>query len=230
MENTTFLCFGHRGAMGHEPENTLRSVRRGIELGATWMEIDVQLVDDHLVVFHDERLERTTNGAGLLCEQTFDELRRLDAGLGERIPTLEEVFDSIGDRIGLNIELKGPGAAEPVVREIRAQLARGWIYDRLLVSSFDHEQLRRVRQLDPAIAIGALFKQPPADAVEFAERLGCYSVNVAIAHVDAALVADAHDRGLKVYVYTVNDLADLARMRSIGVDGVFSDYPERVRM
>jgi glycerophosphoryl diester phosphodiesterase len=222
------ICFGHRGAMGHEPENTLRSIRRGIELGADWIEVDVQLVEGRLVVFHDERLERTTNGAGLLRETSLAELRRLDAGKGERIPTLDEVFDAIGARAGLNIELKGPATADAVVRTIHTRLEQGWSRDRLLVSSFDHAQLRRVRELDAEIRLGALIEKPPAGGAAFAEALGCVSVHIAKDHVDAPFVADAHRRGLAVYVYTVNESHDLARMQTLGVDGVFSDFPERV--
>ena len=108
------FCIGHRGARGHAPENTLASVRKAIELGADWIEVDVYGVDGELVVFHDDRLERTTNGEGLLMGQSFDYLRSLDAGDGELIPTLAEVFDVAADRVGINVELKGPGTAEPV--------------------------------------------------------------------------------------------------------------------
>lgn len=105
------ICFGHRGACGHEPENTLRSVRRALELGADGIEVDVHLADGRLVVIHDDTLNRTTNGTGPVAEKSFACLRSLNAGQGERIPTLEEVFDTVNRRAIVNIELKGLGTA-----------------------------------------------------------------------------------------------------------------------
>jgi glycerophosphoryl diester phosphodiesterase len=225
MAMARFLCIGHRGAMGHEPENTLRSVRKALRLGVDWVEIDVQRVEDQLVVFHDERLDRTTNGRGLLAEKSFEELRRLDAGRGERIPTLEEVFEAIGDSVGLNIELKGPDTAEPTVRRIHA---RDFDYKRLLVSSFDIDQLRRVHELDREIPIAGLYSKPSKEALRTATELGFLAVNTSLRYITAEFVKAAHEQGLLVLIYTVNKPVDIARMIEIGVDGVFSDYPDRV--
>ena len=102
-----FLCIGHRGACGHEPENTLRSIRRALELGAHGVEIDVRLVHGELLVMHDAKLDRTTNGRGYLARKSLEVLRALDAGQGERIPTLREVFETVHRRAFINIELKG---------------------------------------------------------------------------------------------------------------------------
>ncbi|MEN8142989.1 MAG: glycerophosphodiester phosphodiesterase family protein, partial [Thermodesulfobacteriota bacterium] len=112
------LVIAHRGAMGYEPENTLASFRKALDLGADAIELDVYSLNDHLVIFHDDSLERTTNGQGFLLEQDFTRLRSLDAGNGEQIPTLSEVFVLIKGRVPLNIELKGPGTAGPVVEFI----------------------------------------------------------------------------------------------------------------
>jgi len=114
MTNQRLFCFGHRGARGHEPENTLRSVRKALELGADGIEVDVYFVDGRLMVIHDDTLNRTTNGKGPVAGRTFAELRALDAGKGERIPTLAEVFDAVNHRAVINMELKGPGTAAPV--------------------------------------------------------------------------------------------------------------------
>ena len=111
MTGKRFLCIGHRGAMGHAPENTLLSLKKALEMGAPCVEVDVYFVDGHLLVFHDDRLERTTNGFGYLADHDFEYLRSLDAGEGERIPTLREVFETVGLKAGVNIELKGPGTA-----------------------------------------------------------------------------------------------------------------------
>lgn len=223
----SLLCFGHRGAAGHAPENTLRAIDRGIELGAEWVEIDVQLsADEALVVVHDHRLP----GVGAVAETSLEALRRIDLE-GERIPTLDEVFDRIGSRAGLNIELKGAFTAAPVAAAIEARLADGsWTYERLLVSSFNHHELKRIKALLPDLRIGALTASLPLEYARFAEVLGAYSLHANMGFVDSALVEDAHRRGLEVFIYTVNEPDDLVRMAALGVDGVISDFPERVRL
>ena len=125
MIDRDFLCIGHRGAMGHAPENTLLSVTKALDLGVKWIEIDVYFIDKELVVIHDDRLERTTDGIGYVQEQSLDYLRSLDAGKGEKIPLLREIFDLIDGRAGINIELKGVNTAEPVVKLIRKYLKIG---------------------------------------------------------------------------------------------------------
>src|SRR2546428_297275 len=140
-----FLCIGHRGARGHEPENTVRSVRRAIELGADGVEIDVYFVDGELVVIHDAKLERTTNGRGRVMRKSFAFLRSLDAGKGERIPTLREIFDAVDRRAFVNVELKGRNTAEPVQSLIEEYVAaRGWRFEDFIVSSFHRRELARI--------------------------------------------------------------------------------------
>ncbi|MEL0083582.1 MAG: glycerophosphodiester phosphodiesterase family protein, partial [Gammaproteobacteria bacterium] len=150
------LCIGHRGAMGHAPENTLGSVKAALALGVRHLEIDVYCVEGELLVFHDDRLERTTNGTGRIRDQSLSHLRSLDAGGGQQIPTLEEVCTEIAGKACLNIELKGPGTARPVARLINQLIARGWHHDCFLVSSFDHRQLAEMGQMEPRIKLGAL--------------------------------------------------------------------------
>jgi len=228
MNPQRLLCIGHRGACGHAPENTLASIRKALELGAPCLEIDVYHVDNRLVVFHDDRLERATNGTGYLLEQRFDHLRSLDAGGGERIPTLEEVFETVDRRAGVNIELKGPATARPVVGLLGELRRRGWPGELILVSSFDHRQLAEVRRLDPAIKLGALIVGLPVDDAAFAAALGAYSAHLSLEFIDRRFVDDAHARGLQVFVFTVNHPEDIRKMAQLGVDGVFSDFPERV--
>jgi glycerophosphoryl diester phosphodiesterase len=222
------VCIGHRGAMGHEPENTLLSIEKALELGAEWVEVDVYFVDGQLIVIHDDTLDRTTNGSGPLGGKDLAYLRSLDAGKGQKIPLLDEVFDALKGRAGLNIELKGGDTAEPVAHCIKEQLQHGWRYEDILVSSFNHRQLMHIKNINPLIRIGVLIGGLPLDTSEFARRLNCYSVNADLEYVDKLLVDDAHRRGLKIFVYTVNEPGDIARMADIGVDGVFTDYPERV--
>lgn len=222
------LCIAHRGAMGHAPENTLLAVERALALGAPWLEVDVQLADGQLVVIHDRRLERTTNGHGRVVDQSFAYLRSLEAGAGQRIPTLAEVFALVNRRAGLNVELKGLGTALPVARLLQEQFKNGWPSEQIWVSSFNHPELLLLKQQLPAVRLGVLLYGIPLDYAACGERLGAYSVNPGLDFVSPELVADAHRRGLKVFVYTVDEPDDLAQMQALGVDGVFSNYPERV--
>ncbi len=236
------LSIGHRGAAGYAPENTIAAVEQGIRLGAQWVEVDVYCVEGELIVFHDDRLERTTNGTGLVMEQSFEYLRSLDAGDGQQIPTLQEVFDTIAQfrsLIGINIELKGSNTAEPVAAFLQHQsvehaLSLPKLLQRnlLAVSSFEHSQLQQLHQLNPAIPLGALFwglpPEGPGNAIAIAQALSAQSINLRHDTVTAAIISAAHGAGLKVWAYTVNDPQDLSRMRSLGVDGVFTDYPGRV--
>ena len=222
-----FFCIGHRGAAGHEPENTLRSIRRALELGADGVEIDVRYVDGELIVFHDARLERTTNGRGVVARKSFAELRALDAGEGEQIPTLREVFETVNRRAVINIELKGRRTAGPVEALIGEFVSRhGWEYGDFVVSSFHHGELRAIGNRQ--IRIGLLLTRPSRLYSVSARRVRAWSVHPALRYVTARFVEDAHRRGWRVLVYTVNEPAALERMRALGVDGVFTDFPERV--
>ena len=222
-----FLCIGHRGARGHEPENTLRSVRRALALGAQGIEIDVWLADGELLVIHDAKLDRTTNGHGYVSRKPLAYLRSLDAGQGERIPTLREVFETVGRRALINIELKGRRTAGPVAALIREFVTQyGWRHEDFLVSSFNRRELRAIE--DPLIRIGLLLTRPSRLYALSARRVRACAVNPALRYVTAKFVEDAHRRGLLVFPYTVNAAGDIERLRRMGVDGVFTDFPERV--
>lgn len=223
-----FRIFAHRGASGTEPENTLRSFRRALELGADWVELDVHRVEDSLIVFHDDHLDRRTNGTGLVADRSLSYIRSLDAGGGEKVPLLEEVMRLLEGRAGVNVELKGKRTAAPAALELSdAILNRGWNPDRILVSSFDHSELVDFKERCPDIAIGALFTDTPADLDPVAKVMGCYSVHLGRTQVTAVAVDEAHRLGMKVFVYTVNRTKDFQRMNDMGVDGIFTDYPER---
>jgi len=217
--------------MGHAPENTLAAFRKALELGAPAIELDVYALDGELLVFHDDRLERTTSGRGRLQDQPLSYLRSLDAGGGEPIPTLAEVCDLIAGQALLNIELKGADTAEPVTRFLQSLLSQPdcrWYKAQFLLSSFNHRELQQAARYDPELALGALCYGLPLDDARFASDLGAVSVNPGHDMLDRRFVEDAHARGLLVCAYTVNEPDDLARMAALGVDGVFSNYPERV--
>lgn len=224
--SSVFICFAHRGAGGHEPENTLLAIEKAIDMGAPWIEIDVFAVEGKAVVIHDERLERTTNGRGYVMQSSLGYLRSLDAGKGQKIPLLDEVFELTRHRASVNVELKGTDTAGVVVGAIeRHQLLQD---ASILVSSFNHRELEKVRALNPDIPIGALGYGLPPKYAKFAQDIGAVSVHTSVSRVNRSFVNDAHRRGLKIFVYTVNNAADLKRVRSLGVDGVFTDYPDLV--
>ena len=223
------LCFAHRGAAGYEPENTLSSVEKAIALGADWIEIDVYAVEGELLVIHDDRLERTTNGTGYVVERSLAYLRSLDAGKGQRIPTLREVFDLVNRRIGVNVELKGRDTAALIASLIDEYTKqRGWDRDQVIVSSFRRRELGKFQRLLPHIRIGVIIGVKHRLYAPFARRHALYSVHPHINVVNEGFVERAHRRGLKVFVFTVNDPPNIARMAAMGVDGIFTDFPERV--
>ncbi len=221
-----FLTIGHRGARGFEPENTLRSIRRAFELGADGVEIDVWRVENELIVIHDSTLERTTNGSGSILKKTLAELRALDAGHGEQIPTLREVFETVAGCGLINIELKGTGTAELVRSLIEEFVQKGSDFRDFLVSSFHRRELATLRE--STIRIGVLCVRPTPLYHVYARKLRATSIHPAARHTTRRFVEGAHRRGFQVFPYTVNTPAEIARMRQLAVDGVFTDYPDRV--
>ena len=222
------LCIGHRGAMGHEPENTLLSVRTALSLGVDGVEIDVYNVEDNLVVIHDRNLARTTNGIGYLEERSFKYLRSLDAGQGEQIPTLREVFATVDQQALINIELKGSNTAKLVVELIQEYLNQGWLESDFVVSSFNHYELHQVKTLCPQIKTGMLIYGLPWEYITIAQKL---QVDMVIASLDVATVEfidSVHQHNLPVWIYTVNQPNDIDRLRALQVDAIFTNYPERV--
>lgn len=227
-QSSSFTVIGHRGACGHAPENTLLSIDAAIRLGAHWVEFDVQHHAGELWLMHDLTLDRTTNGRGLLTAHSAAQLRALDAGQGEPIPTLPDALNLIEQRVGVNIELKSwDGCAAAVADCLRGYLAEGWDAQRFMVSSFHLPELWEFRQLLPEVPVAMLTVGVPLDWAGAASELGARWLNVSAEFVDARLIADAHARGLGINVYTVNEAWQLRALREQGVDGVFTNYPDR---
>lgn len=221
------LVVAHRGASGHEPENTLRAFARAIDAGATWIELDVQRLEDRLVVLHDETVDRTTDGTGHLQQHTLAQLRTLDAGGGERIPLLDDVLDLVAGRAGIHVELKGAQTAAPAVALLTKALASSWPAGSFVLSSFNWERLIEVRALAPDLPIAALINGAVTlEAIEAAARLGVEAIHVGKWAARAGIVREAHARGLAVRVFTVNERWEYELMRRIEVDAVFTDVPE----
>ena len=222
------ICFAHRGASGHEPENTLLSIQKALDLGSEWIEIDVFPVEDELVVIHDDNLERTTNGKGSVLQSSLKYLRSLDAGKGQQIPYLHEIFDIIGSRAKLNIELKWIDTVERVMSTIEEYVKNhGWTYERLLISSLFHDEVKKAKSLLPEIMTAPVFLGPtPDDFIKIAKDLQSYSMSMDIDYINGEIVEKAHQIEIKVVVFTVNTIEDIEKMKNIGVDGVFTNYPE----
>ncbi len=226
----TMIKIGHRGACGYEPENTLRSFAKAITLGVDIIELDVHVCKSgEVVVIHYDKVDYTTNGNGYVYEKTLDELQSLDAGQGEIIPTLEEVLNLIDRQVKVNIELKKPDTVQSVAHIIERYVhKKGWSYDDFLVSSFNHYALQQFHALLPQVDIGALLIGIPIGFADFAQKVNASIVVVAFHFINQDFVDDAHNREMKVFVFTVNDKDDIQRIKALGVDGIISDYPDRL--
>lgn len=225
-----FLKIGHRGAQGYAPENTLKSIRKAIDLGVDMIEIDVHACrSGEIIVIHDEKLERTTSGSGLVRKKPLAYIKTLDAGEGERVPTLEEVLNVIDKRVALNIELKGKFTLKPVLKIIDHYVhTKGWTYEHFIVSTFMRKKLKRLAKLHPKVRMGALLSYHPFGFIKFAKKIKAYSVHLNLNVTDPKIVAAAKKLGMKVYVWTVNEPQDIELLKKMGVDGIFSDYPDRI--
>jgi len=218
--------FAHRGVSGHYPENTLAAIQAALDCGAYGIEIDVFAADGELIVIHDRQLQRTTKTKGNIEDYKLSQLLQLDAGKGQRIPTLWQVLQLINNRCVLNIELKGHDTAPLLLHQLsQAQQQLGTDIAKLLISSFHHPLLRHIKQSQAELAIGALTACIPLDYCEFATQLGAMSVHCDRAFIDDKMILDAHQRGLEVFVYTVNDQREALRLKALGVDGIFCNFP-----
>jgi len=231
-----FLGIAHRGASGRAPENTHAAFAAALALGAEAIELDVQLsADGELVVIHDETLERTTDGAGPVGDRTAAELAALDAGSwfapeyrGERIPLLADVIAQVRDRVTLNVEIKSArdlGVIEPKLAAlVAAERATEWV----VFSSFHAGAVRGMRASAPWARLGVLCDEDPRTrGLALAGEVGAELVIPGRRWVDARIVEEAHVRGYDVWVWTVNEPGEIRRLIALGVDAIFSDYPER---
>ena len=225
------IVIGHRGAMGHETENTLASVQKALDLGVDMIEIDVfRIVSGEIVVFHDERVDRLTNGGGRIEEYNIVAVNALKLDGNHGIPVLQDVLKLVDKKAQLNIELKGTNTANAVNFVIENYVERqGWTLDQFVISSFNWDELRSLRAINKDIAIAVLTEGDPLDAIGVAKELGAVAINPYYQTLTEENVATMQQAGFKVYTYTVNDPEDISRMKDFGVDGIFSDYPERVK-
>jgi glycerophosphoryl diester phosphodiesterase len=219
-----FLCIAHRGASGHRPENTLAAFEYALELGCDWLELDVYAVEGELIVIHDDTLDRTTNGHGPVMGSTLANIRTLDAGDGEPVPTLTDVIELVDHRAAINIELKGPATVTPVNQLLRDLTAAGWSSEEFLISSFDHEQLGAVAS---GLRRGVLFGRDVSDWLPRARALAPWSVNFSRRSVTPDVASASTTAGYHTLVYTVDDVNEMQQMVDIGFSGIFTNFPDR---
>jgi glycerophosphoryl diester phosphodiesterase len=219
------LRIGHRGAAGHAPENTLAAIQKGIALGADFVEIDVRrTADGVLVVLHDETVNRTTDGKGRVDRLSLQEVTKFNAGNDEHIPTLEEVLKVIPGSAGLMLELKVKGVAQQTVEAVREAGFKAPV----IYASFLHDELAHVRAVDPEASLMVLFGRLPHAPVARAMQYGPSHVGLRHDTATRRLVDAFHRADLMVFVYTANTPGDIQRALSAGVDGVISNFPERI--
>jgi glycerophosphoryl diester phosphodiesterase len=215
------MIIGHRGAAALEPENTLLSIERAMDIGVDAVEIDVHLSKDkELVVIHDVTVDRTTNGTGPVSSYTVQEIKRLDAGKGEAIPTLQEVIDFIDRRVMLVIELKEEGTERSVVDLI----IQNNLFDKACVISFWHRLVKTVKEMDSRIKTGVLLVGSPVDAC-IATQASADALVMKYSFVDREFVKIAHKKGIKVFIWNIDDQDLLKPYVDMGVDAIGTNDP-----
>jgi len=217
------LIIAHRGASAYEPENTLRSVRRALELGADMVEVDVHVSrDGHIVVVHDATVDRTTDGKGCVKDMTLKELKRLDAGLGEQIPALEEVIELVRGRAQLVIEIKVPGIEERVLQTIEERA----LENEALITSFYHPVVKRVKELSPYVRTGVIVASRPLKPITLVLEANSDALFPKHIFVDLQMVEEIHKYNLAVYPWTVNTIDQTRPLIDMGVDGIVTNKPD----
>jgi glycerophosphoryl diester phosphodiesterase len=226
----------HRGASGYAPENTLAAFKRALALGATFIETDLQLSRDaRFVAIHDDTVNRTTNGTGKVHDLSLADLRRLDAGswfgsefTGERIPTLDEILEfSKKHDVVFYLELK-PGGSWGGEHALIGALRESQEAARMVVISFDAGILEGLRKIEPTLMTGLLFDGQNDRPLERAVEVGARQLAIRGDLVTPALLTEARKKDLQVVCWTVNQAAHMRLLIDAGVDGIMSDYPDRI--
>jgi len=236
---------GHRGAAGHEPENTIRSFKRAIVLGADMVECDVyRCKSGEPVVIHDATVDRTTNGQGQVHNLTLSEIKKLTIDNGETIPTLQEVIDVCKNHVQLNIEIKDSIDAEAALRVIQQNNAYAWA----MISSNYIEPLQQAHKLDPQLMTALIFYSTKTDTqdaffalaclavlpitlrmiVRHAKKSGAQWINIMKQLANRYTVTALKKHGFKIGVWTVNESAEIKKIKSLGVDAIISNFPDRL--
>lgn len=225
-----FLKIGHRGAKAYVAENTLESIQKALDIGVDMIEIDVhKCASGELWIIHDFTLDRTTDGSGEIAKKPAEVLRKLKVEGHYKIPQLTEVLDLVEGKCMLNIELKGLNTAEPVSKIVKEKVENGkWKYSDFIISSFQKNELFETRKLDKEVPIAVLSKASVPEAIELGKRLKASAIHPSLGIITRDNTKLSQDAGFKVNVWTVNEREDILRMIDFGVDGIISDYPNRL--
>ena len=227
----SILNIGHRGAKGHVAENTIASIKKAIELGADGIEIDVfRCLTGEIVLFHDKTLDNLSNGTGYIEEKSLSELKELNIlGSKHSIPTLEEVIKSIGKEVFLNIELKGSNTSKGSLEVVNKYVKKGKInMSNILFSSFNWNELVKLRNLDSDVKIALITGEDPLEAISPALSLNAIAINPNYKKLNKDNVQKIFSSGLKIYTWTVNNKLDIIKVKSLKVNGIITDFPERI--
>jgi len=226
----------HRGASAYAPENTLPAFAKALEMGSDGLELDVHMSKDgHLVVIHDERVDRTSNGKGFIKDLTLSELKALDFGgwfapefTATPIPTLEEVMELIKDWKGmLNIEIKSGPILYPGIEEKLIRLIKSYRYeDQVIFSSFNHYSLLQIKALDPGMKIGLLYGAALVEPWRYAQQLGAEALHPLYHSVIPELVQGCKANAVALHPWTIDDEASIERMCRLGVEGIITNKPD----
>ena len=239
-ERAWMEIYAHRGASGTHPENTLAAFEAAARLPIDGVEFDVHLTkDEELVIIHDETIDRTSNGSGYIKDMTLEELRKFDFGVkfseefkGEMIPTLEEVLQVyVGTNHRLNIELKSDVFDyEGVEKKVITLLNQYDLVDRVIISSFNHKAIQRVQALQPEIETAALFMKLDLRSMnEYEQQLGTNILHVYAPAIESIDIDALHQQNGKIRVFTVNRVEDMDKLQALGIDAVFTDFPQELK-
>jgi glycerophosphoryl diester phosphodiesterase len=224
------LKIGHRGAKGYAPENTFVSFQKALDMKVDGIELDVHLsADGEIIVIHDETIDRTTNGNGFVSALSLRELKAFRIDDKHQIPALNEVFDLVNQDCFINIELKSYEATEKVVSLIDKYVTKkGWKYDSFLISSFDWNALQQVAFLNDKIPIGVLTETDLDLALAFAKFIQAKSIHPHFHLLTEENTAKMQEKGLQVFPWTINELEDIQKIKTFNVNGIITDFPNRI--
>lgn len=222
------LTIAHRGASGYVTENTLASISKALELGAQWIEIDAQWAHEQAYLLHDRTLMRIASLDKSIAELTHEEIIKVALPHNTTIPTLDDAVALMRGKCSLNLELKGNPPVGHVAQKIQSLLDSGWTRDTLLVSSFNHSLLAELHALLPDAPLAPIIYGQLIDELAVTTALRASTVCLDINLVTTHRVAKFHDKQIRVFVFTANEVRDIDAMIQCGVDGIISNYPDRV--
>ncbi|WP_010240752.1 glycerophosphodiester phosphodiesterase [Clostridium arbusti] len=231
------LNIAHRGFSGKYPENTMIAFEKAVEAGCDGIETDVHITSDGaIVVCHDERVDRTTNGQGFIKNLTYDEIKKLDAGIkfdkefqNSRIPDIDEFLDYVEDKdLLINIELKnGIINYENLEKRVIEKICEYKLEDNVILSSFNHYSMKKVKDIDNNIKTGLLYAANLYKAEEYAEKVGADALHPHFASVmDKDIVENIRKRGIAINAFTVNEEKYMRILMRLGIEGIITNYPD----